>query len=206
FSESLSFKVGKHGSFANPFGRKSNPFPLLPGQMPFDYNVNLYTFDPRFRSAYTYQYNLSIQRELPGSMLLELQYVGSSSFRLDREFDDNPYFLNPVPSHPVPTYPQFGHIYVQKSDGRATYDSFQARLSRKFKTGLMLDMSYVFSKSLDNSSGPTFDNTPTNPFSNDLAGFSDPYAWGRSEFDRRQTLAAFYAYDLPAYRGRGVLG
>jgi len=99
-------------------------------------------------------------------------------------------------------YPQFGHIYVQTSDGRANHNSFQARLSRKFKTGLMLDMSYVFSKSLDNSSGPTFDNTSfSTSFSSDLAGFSDPYAWGRSEFDRQQAFVAFYAYDLPTHSG-----
>jgi hypothetical protein len=206
FTESLSFEVGKHGSFANPFGRQSNPFPLLPGDVAFNYSIDLYTFDPHFRTAYTYQYNLSIQRELPGSMLLELQYVGSNSFRLDREFDDNPYFLNPTASHPTPAYPQFGHIYVQKSDGQAAHDSFQTRLSRKFKTGLMLDMSYVFSKSLDNSSGPTFDNTATFSFANDLAGFSEPYAWGRSEFDRKHAFVAFYAYDLPTYRGRGLAG
>src|SRR5262249_15258940 len=103
-----------------------------------------------------------------------------------------------LPFHPPVAYPQFGHIYVQTSDGQANHNAFQARLSRKFKTGLMLDMSYVFSKSLDDSSGPTFDNTS---FSSDLAGFSDPYAWGRSEFDRRQTFVAFYAYDLPTHSG-----
>ena len=205
FSESLFFEVGKHGSFANPFGRQPNPFPVLTSQTLFDYSFNVDTFDPRFRTAYTYQYNLSMQRELPGSLLLDLQYVGSSSFRLDREFDDNPYFLNPTRSHPVPTYLQLGHIYVQKSDGGAKYDSFQARLSRKFKAGLMLDMSYVFSKSLDNSSGPLFEKSLGPSFSNDLAGFSDPYAWGRSEFDRRHTFAAFYAYDLPEYKGARVI-
>jgi len=70
---------------------------------------------------------------------------------------------------------------------------------------LMLDMSYVFSKSLDNSSGPLFEKGLGTSFSNDLAGFSDPYAWGRSEFDRRHTFAAFYAYDLPEYKGARVI-
>ena len=202
FSESLFFQVDKDGSFANPFGKRSSPFPVLPGQFALGYAFDIYTFDPRFRTAYAYQYNFSIQRELPASMLLELQYVGSKSFRLDREFDDNPYFSSTLPFHPPVAHPQFGHIYVQTSDGRANHNSFQARLSRKFKTGLMLDMSYVFSKSLDNSSGPTFDNTSfSTSFSSDLAGFSDPYAWGRSEFDRQQAFVAFYAYDLPTHSG-----
>jgi hypothetical protein len=201
FTDSLFFEVGKHGSFANPFGSQLNPFPVTPGQLSLNY-LNVYTFDPRFRTAYTYHYNLSFERELPGSVLLDLQYVGSNSFRLDREFD----LTNPALHDPITTSPQFGHIYVQKSDGRASYNGFQARLSRKFKTGLMLDMSYAFSKSLDNSSGPTYDNTPQYHFTNDIAGLSQPYAWARSEFDRRHNFAALYAYDLPRYRGGGIAG
>src|SRR5260370_1384183 len=110
FSQSLYLQVGKHGTFANPFGRQPNPLPVVPGQVGFYSNATIFAFDPRFRSAYTYQYNLSIQRELPGSILLEMSYVGSNSFRLDREFDDNPYILNPLVNvlYPVPTYPQFG--------------------------------------------------------------------------------------------------
>src|SRR5262249_44668853 len=71
--------------------------------------------------------------------------------------------------------------------------------------GFMFNLSYVLSKSLDDSSGPSFDETTGLGF-NDLAGFSLPYVWARSQYDRRQNFIAFYAYDLPAVRLRGALG
>src|SRR5262249_9034732 len=152
----------------------------------------------------TYHYNLSIQRELTASVLLELSYVGSNSFRLDREFNDNHYF--PIPEFPFYsyTYPELGSIFLQKSSGRARFDALRVRLSRKFRGGFLFDASYVLSKSLDNSSGPRYD-TYYNAFppDQDIAGISDPYSWARSQFDRRQNFVVFYAYDLPAFEGRG---
>jgi hypothetical protein len=136
-------------------------------------------------------------------MLLELSYVGSKSFRLDREFDENPLIYDSSHPYGMPTYPQLNSILVQKSDGRAQYDSFQARLSRRFKDGFMFDLSYVFGRSLDNSSGPSYDETVGY---NDVAGGTSPYDWARSQFDRRQNLVAFYAYDLPAVRIPGLWG
>src|SRR5262249_11441774 len=51
---------------------------------------------------------------------------------------------------------------------------------------------------------PSFNDPTAFIYNNDRAGLSDPYTWGRSEFDRRQNFVAFYAYDLPAFHGRGV--
>src|SRR5262249_13301258 len=159
FSGFVSFDLDPDGTFANPFGKQQNPFPITPARIPSDFlrYPTIHAFDARFRTAYTYHYNLSIQRELRGSVLLELAYVGSNSFRLDREFDDNHYTT--IPDYPFYsfTYPELGDVLLQKSSGRARYDALQVRLSRKFRGGLMIDVSYVLSKSLDNSSGPRYE-------------------------------------------------
>ena len=42
----------------------------------------LQSFDPRFRTAYTLQYNLSLQRELPWALLVEVAYVGTRGQRI----------------------------------------------------------------------------------------------------------------------------
>jgi len=39
-------------------------------------------FPPNMRPQYQNQYNLTIKRELPGNMLLQLAYVGSQGHRL----------------------------------------------------------------------------------------------------------------------------
>jgi hypothetical protein len=206
FSNVVSVDVGKDGSFANPFGTQPNPFPIAPRDVPLSLGASIHTFDPRFRPAYTYQYNVTIQRELRGSLLLELSYIGSNSFRLDREIELNPY------NGPLPwfgfwgrRYNALGNVDVQTSDGRSHYDSLQARLSHRFRGGLMFDVSYVLSKSLDNASGPSY-YTTGNSSQFDVAGASYPYSWARSEFDRRQNFVAFYSYDFPEVAKGGLLG
>jgi hypothetical protein len=122
-----------------------------------DWSTILYiaTFNPSFRSAYSYHYNLTIQRELPAALLLEVSYVGNNSFKLDQQRELNPLIADPEsPGNTKRTYPGLFSIRSQESSGRARYDSLQTRLSRRFKSGFSLDGYYVFSKVLDNASGP----------------------------------------------------
>jgi hypothetical protein len=205
FSQLVSLDSSSNPGFANPFRSQPNPFPIDPHHLFFGYSSVINAFDPRFRTAYSYHYNLSLQREVR-SVLFELSYVGSNSFRLDREFNDNPVTQVPGLPYAIRRYPNLSDILVQRSDGRSRYDSFQARLSRKFGTRLMLDCSYVLSKGLDDSSGPNFYTKINGTLTNDIAGLSDPFSWARSEFDRRHNLVAFYAYDLPAPGNTGLLG
>ncbi|HKW65471.1 MAG TPA: carboxypeptidase regulatory-like domain-containing protein [Candidatus Acidoferrum sp.] len=47
-------------------------------------------FQPNMRSQYQDQYNLTIKRELPGNMLMQLAYVGSQGHRLLATYEVNP--------------------------------------------------------------------------------------------------------------------
>ena len=100
--------------FSNPYGLLPNPFPLDLSRRVFVGPVDLEPFDPRFRTAYTYQYNLTIQRELPGSLLLQLAYVGSNSFKQSRERELNPAVAGPgaTPDNAQERriYPQLGTL------------------------------------------------------------------------------------------------
>jgi carboxypeptidase family protein len=198
FSSGVSLPdFGNHisiGSFSNPFGSIPNPFPMSLDNRSFALFPIMHTFDPTFRSSYTYQYNLTIQRQLPWNLLLELSYVGNNSFKLDRERE------------------LYSFLTAQESSGRARYDSFQARLSRRFTNGLQLDGSYVFSKSLDNASSPWspiefgFHNDILSGGFDELSQISDPFNWARSSFDRRQTMVASFTYDLPGHRSNDIWG
>ncbi|MEW6212619.1 MAG: hypothetical protein AB1631_30115, partial [Acidobacteriota bacterium] len=189
--------VRGEGTFANPFGSSPNPFPISPGDFSSRSNTSLHTFDPAFETAYTLHYNLTIQRELPGQIMFEMAYVGNNSFHTDREIELN--FSRTGKRR----YPQFFDIGVQESTGRARYDSFQLRVSRRMIRGLMLDGSYVYAKGLDNSSGP---------LSLDEGSFFDqpndtnPHLWARSAFDRRHNLVISYVYDLPFKKESGLIG
>jgi hypothetical protein len=90
--------------FSDPFDStcNSNTFPSVarlsgpeyfstPGSLPF--GSQLFFVDPHLHTPYTYQYNLSVQRELVPSLVFELDYIGSSSHGLTALQDVNPFVL-----------------------------------------------------------------------------------------------------------------
>lgn len=48
------------------------------------------SIDPQYSTPYVYNFNLNIQRQLPGNMVLQLGYVGSVGHRLATTFDADP--------------------------------------------------------------------------------------------------------------------
>lgn len=85
-----------------PAAGQANPFPSRPpssnvdfvklGFVPFG-GSGVYFVDPHLRTPYTYQYNLTVQRELPRRMLAEVGYVGSITHKETALIDDNPFAL-----------------------------------------------------------------------------------------------------------------
>ena len=188
------------GTFANPFGSLSNLWPLDLAERTFTATPLLTVYDPTYRTAYTYQYNLTIQRELPGSLLLNLAYIGSNGFKADRERELNLGVVGPGATvsnlQSRRRYPGFASIGSHESTGRSHYDAFQASVRRRFTKGLAFDVSYWLSKSLDNGSSPQ---AIGNVFSVGAGGTrAYPDIWARSSFDTRHNLVANYTYDLPA--------
>lgn len=181
------------GTFANPYGSLANPFPLDLSARTFSGFPSIQPFDAGFRTAYTYQYNLTIQRELPWSLLIEGAYVGSNSFKQNRERQLN--FARVGPSATPDNFqerrlfPQLGEILSQESTGRANYNAAQIRLSRRFKQGLAFDGSYVFAKAMDDASS-----TSLNFESNQLQ-------WARSDHDRTHNFVFSYTYEIPVRKG-----
>ena len=90
--------------FSDPFGSSCNvnTFPSVaqlsgpqyfstPGSLPF--GSQLFFVDPHLHTPYTYQYNLSVQREIVPSLVVELNYLGNSSHGLTALQDVNPFVL-----------------------------------------------------------------------------------------------------------------
>jgi hypothetical protein len=62
-----------------------------PGTLPF--GNGLFFIDPRLKTPYTYQYNMSVERELAPNLIFEVNYIGSSSHGLTSLQDVNPFVL-----------------------------------------------------------------------------------------------------------------
>jgi len=103
--------VGGSPSFINPFtdiagravgttgpGNDSipNKYPFTPPPAGSNVDFSFYepmslnVLDPRFAVPYSVNYNLTVQRELPGQMILSVGYVGSQGRHLERAFELNP--------------------------------------------------------------------------------------------------------------------
>src|SRR5271165_3424673 len=75
----------------NPFGGIITPTKHQPTDLSLYRPILLYgDFQPHLRTQYTSQYNLTIQRELSNSMMLQVGYVGSQGHRLLASHDINP--------------------------------------------------------------------------------------------------------------------
>ena len=134
-------------------------------------------------TPYGLQWNLSVQHELPGNLLLETAYVGSRGLKIfnSREFNQlpdsalslgdrlrdqmpNPFF-GQITSGALSTptvaraqllrpFPQFLNVTAAQSTwGASSYHSGQAKLERRFAKGFGLLATYTFSKLLDDVTG-----------------------------------------------------
>ena len=216
--------VGGIPSFASPFsdvaGRGSipNKYPFTPppaGSTSFDFSfffpMSLNVLDPKFGVPYSINDNLTIQRELPGQMILSVGYVGSFGRHLERAFELNP-GLNPagcaadptcVANRTVQNFVQpgnfkydptvFASVGQQATDGNSKYSSLQASLNKRVSHGLSFLLSYTYSHAMDNGSSfesSSFGTRGTNPF---IPALNE----GDSQFDARQRFVASYQYELP---------
>ena len=197
--------------FPNPFPGTLPPPAQLVG---VDYNT--------VKTPRMYQWNFNIQRQLLENTTLTVGYVGSRGLDLYAARDINPVLptlVNGVqvfgkPKAPVNGVPQTGIVGNPRLNpagaalsseapvGDSSYESLQVGLNRRFTRGLQGQISYTWSKCLDNASG-TYGLEGGIPWSNPLNG---SYDRGRCLFDRPQVFRPSGVYALPFKQNRLVSG
>ncbi len=104
------------------------------------------------RNPRIYQWNLNVQRELPGRLIAQVAYVGT---RATGEFANeqfNPRINSGSLAIPGPREnPNFGSIVVRGNRGDSIYHGLQTEVTRNVGR-LSLRGSYTWSRSIDNSS------------------------------------------------------
>ncbi len=108
-------------------------------------------------------------------------------------------------------YPQFATMNVLDSNDISTYHAFEAQIKRRFRSGIGMQVSYTWSKSLDTRSfDPAFTTVATG---NAQSASSTPFNlnnrllnYAPSDFDRRHSLQANFVYELPFGKGKALFG
>lgn len=155
-------------------------------------------------TSYVPQWSFTIQRELAAQTSVEVAYMGSAGVHLDRIV----YYNEPAAGPPGNfqlrrPFPQLGFVQLVEAGSHSSYQSLQARVQRRFSRGFTVLSSFTWEKSIDNGSGVRNVNgdslTPSD--NNNLRGER-----GLSAFDFGKRWTTSFLYELPAGRGKGLLG
>jgi hypothetical protein len=106
-----------------------------------------FAVDPNFRVGYAQMWQLSAQRDLPGSLQLIVTYNGIKGTRGVQEFYPNtcpPQATGASPCYSAPS----GYVY-RTSNGDSTREAGIVQLRRRLRSGFTASATYTFSKSID---------------------------------------------------------
>jgi Carboxypeptidase regulatory-like domain/TonB-dependent Receptor Plug Domain len=180
-----------------------NGFPansLDPSQPGLLSRVRIRAVDPATPTPYVQQWSLGVQRELPWSLLGEMNYVGTHSSHLNVLADLNQPFFNPdgsVQSQSNRPFPNFGYIEYQRPVGFGKYNGLEATLERRMQHGVGLRFVYTYSRSIDNTPQELESSSGSAPNGRNYASWTGP-----SDFDTPHRFIASYVYELPFGRGK----
>ena len=150
-----------------------------------------------FKNPEAWNWNFTVERQLPWKSTVTGAYVGRRGLHLQRESDINQPTLATVAANPgvnldsLRPYKGYGTIRETDNVASSTYNSLQLSWNRLVTNGLQFGVSYTLSKSSDNGSNQR-DVVPDT--------YDTSWLWGPSEFDARHIVVFNYLYPLPFFR------
>jgi len=166
-------------------------------------STNVTYYEPYRRSGYAQQFNLSVQRQLPGNTVLEMSYMGN----LSRKLPLSNLNINQVPPALMAAgnaqvrrpFPQFNNVTINyPTMGVNNYHALMLRAEKRLSHGLNLLGTYTWSRNIGNV--------------DENAGFGDNQIYqdyynrrldkGPSTIDIVHVFAWSSIYDLPWGKGR----
>jgi hypothetical protein len=181
-------------------------------------------FPKGVRDPYVYNFYFDIQREIMPKTVLDVKYVGTAGHKLFRAED-----INRQPGSYLPagstytdnlgrTFPglggrlnqNYGRLRAWENQVNSDYNSLQASVKRQMSHGLLFNLDYTYSHSIDN--GSTWHSGATTANGSAAGeGFTTDQSIpgldrGNSIFDIRHRLVVNYVYQLPGQNLKGAVG
>jgi hypothetical protein len=223
FNGTNAFFFPGSGTLADPFA--PDPFPAFRGDLgqrpnPFlanQFNVSAplsqfsQAIHPNIRTPYTMQWNLTVERGFLNDYVATVSYVGNVGRKLFAREQVNPSLgtFIPVPPGRVIPPPTPANTNLRRlnddirlglpqlvSAGNSSYNSLQANLTKRFSNGLVFQLAYTFSKSINE--------VDTQRGTLDL--LDRRFGRALSSDDVPHRFVASYIYDLPGNDLDGVMG
>ena len=201
----------------------SNPYHNFPGGNPFPYTGKFVTggsilgVSPNFQWPYSYQFNLSVERQILRDFSVSVAYVGTLSHNLPFAVDVNYPTPCPIPTsacsgsgssvlsrRPIDTG-TLGQIFVVGSNQHAAYHGLQITTAKRMSHHLLFNAYYTYSKTLDSVE---LQNNTTNP----TAAGQVPQNYrnlapekARADFDLRHQFVASAIWQVDYYSGQSAV-
>ena len=195
----------------------SNGFPIFTSQPdPASFQGTIQSQNRNFKQGRVQQFNLNIERELPGNVVLTAGYAGSRGHHILVDGSNlnvsSPTACDPDSDNYDPSYtlgcgiltPKFGPfttITATADAGNARYDSLQMKAETKNQRhGLYFLLSYTYARSFDSgfndglgsSAGVTYFPLPA----------TNRADWALSQVNLNHNFTASVLYDLPFGKGK----
>ena len=147
--------------------------------------------NPNMKTGYVSNWTLGFQRNLANNLLLDVNYVGNRSLKLNRTRNINQPLTDGSSASVASRrpYPLYGNITILDGSVMGNMNSLQTKLEQRFSRGLQYTVAYTWSHSMDD------DQSVQNVYNIRAAR-------GSSTFDVRHRFVANYVYDLPFGAGR----
>ena len=152
-------------------------------------------YAPDLKPAYYYHWSFGLQQQV-GTYLLDANYVGTKGTHLATNYDYNTPYAGGTPVAARRPVPGFGTLTYQTSMGNSDYNALQARVERRYASGLAMLVSYTYSKAIDLSGGGLVADLALRDVRN--VGLERAL----SSSDMRHRFVVAYMYDLPFGHGQ----
>jgi len=151
------------------------------------------------KDSYVEQWDLSVQREMPGNFVGTISYLGSHGVHLLEQNQVNLYL---APSYKTLQYPAFAPaINWRGSIGMSSYNGLSVAVRRPFRSGLLVAANYMWSHEIDNGSNGSGDGDEIEP-ENPLCL---PCDRASGAWDARNVINGNAVYQLPFGVGKPML-
>jgi hypothetical protein len=179
----------------NVSGYPANPAFVVsfgPNGLPTTGTVNVGIFPQTMPTMRVHHYSLQGEYDLGHNLIATLGYQGSLSRNL--LFHENPNALPAALGYPLNL--QIGGGDYWSSLGYGNYNAMLAELKHTFSQRFMADVQFTWSKSMDTSSGPYFEQ----PY---VLHVSQNY--GRSDFDAEKAFKMYAVWQPVIFHGNNML-
>lgn len=153
--------------------------------------------------SYANEYQLDIQHQFNGGVMLDVGYVGNHGVHLQYARDINQLPVNELgQGQSARPYPQFGDIIEAFFDGWSNYNALQVSVKKQTRHGLTFAANYAYSKALDTLTSAGWGGSGAA----ERGGYQNSYDpaanYGPAANDLRHMFNGNFLYELPFGQGK----